>query len=876
VAEFNPDSFVSEEFNPDEFLTTEFNPDSFLKDDSTKPNKSNWDNVNSPLDIGKNNLLETEAVANLIAGTPGEIILAGAKGVADLGNTIKGSNTPTLDTQKAVDDFEQTKFGKALLNPIITLFGNEEDVKGTVANQALQKVGEKIIQSVKYMSEKTGIGDGEGSLNNTEQGLLHLGELGLALIGTKVGGKVGKNIATEKLKNSEPPMSLIDESFVPPKEDPKVYSSQDELPFTNSINDARAPESSPLAEKQTLNQQDMFPLTNEVPKPAQGDMFEPQANEQLNLLNQNPTASTIEEPYKFPIKNQDFLDLQGGKINEPIKGQSVLSKETSVDSALDTPKQVVPKEAPLGTTPETQARLEKLIKIGSKANPSEIINSLDYGLGAVSTRIGNIHPRLKQKSVDFEYYNLKNTTNHLENVDPFLDHINKLPTEQLKTVDSLLLDNKLDVLKPRLQPQAKQALIKAEKVLSDIGDELVYYQLIDGKRKTFFPRIVENYDGMLEKMGREKATTLQDLLKEKTTKALSKGQEFTEFDKNQVIDSFLQNNYNKKGSPGFTKERVFDTIPPELMEFYASPTKTLHSYIRHATFQIEQAKFFGKSLVKDLETGKIDLPKSTDGLVLDLLNKGEITYKQVEEYHSLLNSRFKNANKMPNILTQSFKDAVNLGLLSDITNGLQQGADIGAHFGIDGMRPALLATAAKLSGKGKIKAKDFGLIDHIADEFVSDRLSTKVVNKVFRINQLANIDRVMKELGGDSAINSAKIGIKNNDKYSDIFNIYRDRFGDEFPQLVDDIKNGRKTDLTDRFVFSQLSMRQPISKLESSQWMMDSPNLGRFTGTLKSFTLKQADMVRNYAYNQIKNGKTSRDKAQGAISLAKIGLGLSL
>lgn len=563
---------------------------------------------------------------------------------------------------------------------------------------------------------------------------------------------------------------------------------------------------------------------------------------------------------------------QGGAIN-------FFGKEPTLESrASKTPKEEWIKEYQTKYPEDSPAKAEytyNTLNLQGK-NKKEfgdniVTNKLDYGLGAVSTRLGNIHPRLKQKSVDFEFYNMRDTARRLEEVDPFLTEINNLPKEQLKTIDGLLLDNDYATLKEAVPSDIKPLIEPVQNVLRETGKDLVKYGIVEKLRENYFPRVVIDVEGLLNALGTTRKTQLQELLAEKENKALSIGESLTEFDKSEIINSYLKNNYNTKSSPGFSKGRTIDAIPEELRQFYAEPTKALHSYLRYATFQIEQAKFFGKNLVKDPTTRKVRLGDSIGSLIAELHNKGEIKAKDIVEYHDLLNSRFASANTSPNALIQGFKDFSNIGLLGDVTNGLRQAADIASAVALDGIRPSIEAVALKIAGKEKVRTKDVGLLNHIAEEFVSDRLSTRLTNSTFKWNGLAKIDQILKDINLNSSFAAGRMEAKAGKPKSRLFYDYKDRFGDEFPQLVDDLKNNRRTELTDRFVFSQLSMRQPISKMESSQWAMDSPNIGRGSLTLKSFMIKQADMLRNFAYNKIKNG----DVKGGVTDLVKISLTLS-
>jgi len=84
---------------------------------------------------------------------------------------------------------------------------------------------------------------------------------------------------------------------------------------------------------------------------------------------------------------------------------------------------------------------------------------------------------------------------------------------------------------------------------------------------------------------------------------------------------------------------------------------------------------------------------------------------------------------------------------------------------------------------------------------------------------------------------------------------YQAAFGDEFPQLVRDLQQGKWDSENVRlYQFSELARIQPITKSELPQLYHRFPN-GRAAYMLNSFTLKQFDMVRTDAYADIKAGK---------------------
>jgi hypothetical protein len=100
---------------------------------------------------------------------------------------------------------------------------------------------------------------------------------------------------------------------------------------------------------------------------------------------------------------------------------------------------------------------------------------------------------------------------------------------------------------------------------------------------------------------------------------------------------------------------------------------------------------------------------------------------------------------------------------------------------------------------------------------------------------------------------------------------YADVMGEDFPKLMEDLRSGEITPLTREYVWLELTRQQPVSKLEMPQWALENPN-GRLLYSMKSWAMKQADLVRRDAYNQVKAGNTTK----GMTNLAKFGFALGL
>ena len=112
---------------------------------------------------------------------------------------------------------------------------------------------------------------------------------------------------------------------------------------------------------------------------------------------------------------------------------------------------------------------------------------------------------------------------------------------------------------------------------------------------------------------------------------------------------------------------------------------------------------------------------------------------------------------------------------------------------------------------------------------------------------------------------NGEVNAKNMKKLSDK---YAEAFGaDDFKLLISEIKAGEMSERVKLFLFSELSDFQPISLSEVPLGYLKLPN-GRFLYTLKTFMLRQMDVLRREGLDEIRKGNTGK----GVATLVKYGL----
>lgn len=509
----------------------------------------------------------------------------------------------------------------------------------------------------------------------------------------------------------------------------------------------------------------------------------------------------------------------------------------------------------------------------------QVMDKADYTLGITSTRLMNKSKEIWRRAIEHERVVLRDTHKHLAAVDPFLERLNKLPKETRDILSRAVLTGRAEVTNRLLSAIGDGELSKAWKAtrstLDSLGDQLVAAKRFTKGNLDYFPRIVKDVDGLLKALGKERGSFLEEAIKKADTEAIQKrGTGLTDLEKSLVINKVLASEQKAGNQPGFAKNRGVEEITPELQQFYASPAESLHSYIRAAVEDIERAKFFGKDLevIKSGDKEYTNVDKSIGSVVQRMINEGKLSGKDAEEVHSMLKSRFINGERAPWEIIQAGKNLTYAGLLGNPFSAVTQLGDAIIQSYTQDVRSTLDAIVRNVTGRKIVNMKDFGLSDHIAEEFVSTSKTAKALNKIFKYTLFKGID----EFGKDTALNASVIKNSRLARSEGGIQQLVSKYGEylqpgEMEQLIKDLQKGEPTDLVRSIAFAELSRTQPITRLELPQAYLDHPN-GRLLYQFKTFMLKQIDVARRDGFNEIKKGNV----ATGLKNLTQLGLALGV
>jgi hypothetical protein len=508
------------------------------------------------------------------------------------------------------------------------------------------------------------------------------------------------------------------------------------------------------------------------------------------------------------------------------------------------------------------------------------LRALDETLGMVSTRIGQMSEPVLLGLRRYTRQVGERTDAALDVATPLLKGIQKLDKESRAEINLAILGEKDAAVTAKKfglgdEWSAVRALLdvykEKQKALGRFAEGLVDY----------FPRIVADVEGLKKAIGTQHATGIEKVLAAATReKALKVGPEgdgaLSPVEQSIVINNYLQSPQVRSSLPSHARARGVETVTPELAKFYETPTESLLRYIRAATEDIAKAEFFGKNLKSKKVEGRLatDVDASIGAMMDAELRTGHLAAANFPEMKGMLKSIFENAEKAPGGFIQDVRNATNAGLLGSFHSAATQAGDSMMTVYHHGLMPTLSAVKAKLTGNAAVFTKDFGLTNHIMEELGKTRLSGKTLQTVLKLNGFRAVDQFAKNLNLNAGlIKNAELA-KTEVGRAALEGRWGRAFGEETGPLLKDLQEGRLTERVKDLLYSELSNAQPINKLEVPQAFLDHPN-GRIVYSMSTYMLKQFDVIRRDAYQEIAKGNWQKGYrnlagAAGALALSNL------
>ena len=497
---------------------------------------------------------------------------------------------------------------------------------------------------------------------------------------------------------------------------------------------------------------------------------------------------------------------------------------------------------------------------------------LDIGLGRGTTRLANIEPELRRSTRDMELAAGKAITNASDKISTFIDAAKKLPSEKLAELESAYLKNDsgkiAEVFKGNVPLVA--AYRELRNFLDATGKTLEGFNRFKRGITEYLPRVVKDYEGLMEALGGEAKVGLEKLLSEANTKMLRERQRsLTEVEQSVIINNWLRADPSMSHLPGFAKKRSVE-MEKRLEPFYYNMEGSLIRYAHAAMEDVAVANFFGKDLrvSKSGQKAFTNVEESIGALTARLLNEKKITPEEAVDVQQILRARFGAGEKAPKGWIQDIRNVTGVATLGQIGSGLVQTSETLLSAYHHGAVPAIRSIATVLSGRG-ITPKEFGLANHVIEETIGKRASGQILSGVLKANLLATLDQLgMRQNLTASFLKNKKL-VETKGGRAQLAAKWGADYGGDLPQLIKELQSSsvrQRTQLVDSLLYQELSDVRPTSRMEAPQLYNEHPD-ARFAYQLKMFMITQADILRRDAYNKIKTGDP-REIAKGIKNLA--------
>ena len=555
-----------------------------------------------------------------------------------------------------------------------------------------------------------------------------------------------------------------------------------------------------------------------------------------------------------------------------------------------------PRVALPGSKLAAEANVDDIIENGGVAarRQNGVVENL---FGVLSTRIKNIDEGAFWRLREYEHKVQINTQNLLKETEGFFKGMKRLSAGTKKKVAVALANGEREEFNRLVSTEAPNLITeynRVRKVLSGADGKGGLVEELKGVGYTFeeiqnyFPRVVKDLEGLKASLGKQRTGVIDSSLR---SVAASKGKsvvDLTSTERSAVIDQVMRGKravlskskdkpiikyipFEVK-EPGIanTRKRSITKISENQEQFYYSPEEALFSYINKAVNDIEKKKFFGQSIQKTAD-GVIDTEKSIGTLVDDALSSGRINEAQALDLRDMLNARFVGGAQTPHAIIQALRDSGYATTIGNPASALVQLGDIAASGALKGLKNTLGA----LFGTKELDVIELG-ITQATQELVSAKAGARILNKMLELSQFSRVDRLGKNTIINASIRQARGFAKSAKGIEKLRTKYGKAFGDKFDDFIEELNTRQVSENVKFYAFNELADMQPIALSEMPQAYLNNPD-GRILYMLKSFMIKQYDVVRREVVQEFKKANTVAEKAEavkkGATLLGYLAVG---
>ena len=502
----------------------------------------------------------------------------------------------------------------------------------------------------------------------------------------------------------------------------------------------------------------------------------------------------------------------------------------------------------------------------------------------LSTEVSAVSKTLGAKLKRFETDVHVQTGNALNRAKPFFEEMRAVSQEVREQITMHLSNRNKDAAKAiasKYSSRLENSIDDIENIYLEYADRLENTFGMKVNRQDFFSRSVKDVDGLQAKFGQEDQTAITQALSAFAKSRKKTIDQLTEAERANIINSVVQGykiSYSKgkltvispatkpvgKGKSAL-KKRAIDEVTPDMMQYYHTADEALAQYIRRTTDALEKQKFLGKGVLQTDELGNVDVPESIGAFLEKELADGTISAADVDRLTYLLNARFGAGEQGLSGTFATIRDLGYLGTIADPLSALVQLTDLAASGAMYGFKNTLKS----MFGKKRIQISDAAL-ERISVEFDNPNATAKILDTAFGAVGFKAIDRLGKETIMNSALRRFEVMARSPKGQAKLREEYADFLGKDLEPTLANLQRGIIDDNVKAMAINELSNLQPITKSEQAVTFLANANpQTRLLYMLKSFTIKQYDLVRREIYDKIRKGEYY-EAARTAVALGSM------
>ncbi len=452
-----------------------------------------------------------------------------------------------------------------------------------------------------------------------------------------------------------------------------------------------------------------------------------------------------------------------------------------------------------------------------------------------------------------------------------------LTKEGNDVVGNLLMSGKLDEAKALVEQHTRygkefaQTIDQAREALDYVhqlevearGAENVPYV------KGYFPRQLISYADFREFLGRDEQGVADAAIKRAQDRSETP---LTREQKDAALNNLISQSRMNGGKPGFLKGRTIREIDSNISKFYEPWDVALENYLRKATNDVVNRSYFGKAA-----DGAAWNPTggSLGKAIADEIAAGRLKGKAQDIVIDNLQDRFGYENAATGIsaeIGRKIRFAQSAAFLGQLGTALAQFGDIYGSILHQGPIDTALGYVPKRVGKAlgmqeKLSLRDIGIHEGNVETAQFSRRKGAVDKAAdLTVKFGVGLSDQFNKGGVANAIRRHYADIMMNPDGADYARLNRDysrKFPQQWPAMLKELsskafQNGDISKLPEAqfFLYNELADIHPINPSGMAQGFNAAHPLAKPLWGLKSYMIKQLDIMRARGYEKIKDPKS--------------------